>query len=323
MFKFKKMRVAVVDLGTNTFHLVIADLSADKFEIIHREKIAVKIGENGISKGVISQEAQQRALNTLEHYQSVILAYDVQKTRAIATSAFRNAVNGYEFALSIKDKLGFEVEIISGDDEALFIFQGVKLASSLDQKKALIVDIGGGSVEFIIGIYGQNVWQRSFEIGGQRLLDMFHQTDPIPLQNVELLKSFLNTKLKALFEAIETHQPDFLVGSSGSFDTLAEIFQKETSPDFNIENEKTSILPQEVFQSIYESILPKNKAERLMIPGMIALRADMIVVACVLIDTLLKKMPNNPILVSTFALKEGVLKQEMDSLAFDFQNNSD
>ncbi|MFQ3575631.1 MAG: exopolyphosphatase [Cytophagales bacterium] len=317
------MRIAVVDLGTNTFHLLIADLSNGHFEIIYREKTAVKIGKNGISKGLISDEAQFRALQTLEHFQTLINSYNVSKTRSIATSAFRNAVNGFEFANTIKDKIGFEIEIISGDDEASFIYEGVNLATNLCQKKALVVDIGGGSVEFIIGINGKKVWQRSYEIGGQRLMDMFHQKDPIPNANIDLLKSYLNTKLASLFDAINDFNPEYLVGSSGSFDTLAEIYQRETRPDFDIEKEKTTLLPVEVFYSIHQSILKKNKEERLKIPGMIELRADMIVVASILIETLLRRLPQNPILVSTFALKEGVLKQELDILAFDFQNNSD
>jgi exopolyphosphatase/guanosine-5'-triphosphate,3'-diphosphate pyrophosphatase len=316
------MRLAVLDLGTNTFHLLLAEIHEKNFTILKREKVAVKIGEKGISMGIINREAQQRALRAINYFMFIINEYKVDKIRAIGTSAFRNAHNRTELVQVIESIIGTKVEIISGDKEAYYIFKGVCLAVDLKNYKALIMDIGGGSVEFMVSIFGDCVWKASFEIGGQRLMDNFHQIDPIPLENVLALNNYLDTCLSPLSSEIEKFNPTVLIGSSGSFDTLVEIYKKTTQPDFFIESVSNAVLPKAAFLSIYENLLPLTRNQRMLIPGMIELRVDMIVVACIVINWVLKKVDSNDIIVSTFSLKEGVLSEEIEKLCFDMQNKT-
>lgn len=299
-------KIAVIDLGTNTFHILVAKAKEDVVEVLHREKVAVKIGEGGINAQIIIEEAQKRAIAALKHFKAVAERFDVQEIYATATSAIRNATNSTEITDKIFQETGIHVRVISGEEEAELIYGGVKKALRLHNEKSLIMDIGGGSVEFIIADDQQSYYKQSFEIGAQRLLDLFHHHDPMLPEELRQLEEYLHKSLVPLAKAIQKYKPDTLVGSSGSFDTLSDIYCKANNiaryPDAT-----EYPLTIESFFSIYQDILSRNKAERMQIPGMISLRVDMIVVACTLISHVLTQYNIRDIRVSSFALKEGLL----------------
>src|SRR5690606_25697024 len=124
----------------------------------------------------------------------------------------------------IQKRFDLKVNVINGDHEAQLIYEGIKLSGSLNGTTALMMDIGGGSVEFIIGNEKEAFWKRSFEIGGQRLLDLFPYHDPILPEEVDQLNTFLSKQLAPLVEAIEHFKPAQLVGASGTFDTLTDMY---------------------------------------------------------------------------------------------------
>src|ERR1700743_1392337 len=124
-------RFAVMDLGTNTFHLLIAEGDIDNFREVVHQHIAVKIGEGGINKGIITPAAFERGLNTMRSFQKEIEANGVQQVKAIATSALRSASNGNDFIKQVKAETGIHIEIINGDREAEYIYQGVKATNIL------------------------------------------------------------------------------------------------------------------------------------------------------------------------------------------------
>lgn len=307
------MRIAVIDMGTNTFHLLVADVENGQFETIYREKNAVKIGAMGINQGVITMEAQDRAITALKRFKQITKAENVQKVFATATSAIRNASNGQELTARIKQETDIEVNIISGEEEARLIYYGVGHALKLGDETSLIMDIGGGSIEFIIGTGQEIKWKHSFEIGGQRMIEQFHKHDPIQASEIDHVRSYLDGHLKLLFEKVEKYRPTTLIGSSGTFDTLSDIHRVilglEKSPDIT-----EFPLTVEGFNEILKDILVKNREDRLAMPGMIELRVDMIVVACILIDFVLKKTGIKNIRVSAYALKEGVLLNTIHNL---------
>lgn len=307
------MRVAIIDMGTNTFHLLIAEVRDHDFVILFKEKVSVRIGEGGISKGYITEEAAQRALKALSRFKEVISAEGVHSSFATATSAIRNAINGTEFTGRIYNELGIEVRIISGDEEAETIYYGVKRAVSLTDEVVLIMDIGGGSIEFIIGNNTDIFWKKSFELGGQRLIDRFHRHDPILTDEIQTLESYLEENLTPLFEACNIYRPATLIGSSGTFDTLADIYMLANKIEKNpLDTELPFTL--KAFAGIYEKVITLNRAERMLVPGMIEMRVDMIVVACCLVKFLLARHPFTRIRVSTYSLKEGVLAHLTDEL---------
>ena len=298
-------RVAIIDLGTNTFHLAVAEVVPGGFTILYRERQPVKIGMGGINQGIITEAGIDRALMTLASFKETLRDYQPSRVMAFGTSALRNAKNKNDVISKIIQTTGFECKIISGEEEAEYIYYGVRTAVSLGKEKSLIVDIGGGSVEFIIGNEKEIFWKHSFEIGAQRLLERFQKHDPITTEELAQVESHFDEQLTELMDAIQLHPVKTLVGSSGTFDTLSDIYciREGFTPEVTPETPLTI----QAFQEIYEELLQKNRAERLLIPGMIEMRVDMIVVACCLIQYLVKSLSLQKIRVSSYSLKEGVL----------------
>ncbi|WP_114778276.1 Ppx/GppA phosphatase family protein [Botryobacter ruber] len=307
-------RLALIDMGTNTFHLMITEVNPDgsRRDLV-KVKLPVRLGQGGISQGAIAPEPYARALATLKDFKAQIEAHGVSAVRAMATSMVRNAANGAAFVQDIREQTGIEVEVISGDREAELIYFGVRSAGVLDEQKALIIDIGGGSVEFIICNKREIFWKRSFELGAQRLMDRFFQQDPIPAESIAAEKAFLQEQLQPLTEAIAIHKPSVLVGSSGTFDTLCDIdaMRKGDTSRFPLPPPASALAVTDFYQ-IYADLLRKNHDERLAIPGMLEMRVDLIVVAGILIDFVLQQYQLQEIRVSAYALKEGVLQEMLN-----------
>jgi exopolyphosphatase/guanosine-5'-triphosphate,3'-diphosphate pyrophosphatase len=305
------MKQAVIDLGTNTFHLLIAETSEKGIDtVLLKENRFVQIGKGGINDGKIAPEAMQRAIATLQYFKEQLDKFeiDVKNVKAIATSAIRSANNQSTFLAEVKEKTGISVQIIDGNQEAVYIYEGVKWAIAIGNDPILVMDIGGGSVEFIIGNNTTIFWKISIEIGAQRLLDNFMQQDPILPENVIQLQSYLSEKLQPLYQAIQQYQPTQLIGSSGTFDTLCEMWYWKIEKRSILETDDTSyILPLTAFEYFYELLLPLNNAQRKTLQGMHQSRSEMIVVAVILLKTVLGYLPQKDILVSRYSLKEGVL----------------
>lgn len=222
--------VAAIDIGTNTAHLLVVELPSQKqifspFRILHKEKIATKIGEGGISNGFITEAAQERLLKALHQFCEVLEYYEIapESVHTIATSAFRNASNQKELVTKIQKEMGLQVQVISGDEEAELIYYGVKAALKIGKCNALIMDIGGGSVEFIVCNAEKMLWKQSFEIGAQRLLDRFMQNEKISSSERQALNNFLEQTLSPLSEILKIYPIEVLIGCSGTFDIIDDI----------------------------------------------------------------------------------------------------
>lgn len=298
-------RIAIIDLGTNTFNLLIAEKRMGRFATLHQERIAAKMGVGGINNGFITSEAIERVIGALKKFKLNIANWQVTQVTAFGTSALRSAKNGVELTEKIFIETGISVRIISGEEEAELIYLGVRNAVPLGSPKSLIVDIGGGSVEFIIANATEIFWKKSVEIGGQRLIEKFQHHDPILSEERAQIKDYLEVELAPLLSELKKHRPETLVGSSGSFDTLSEIYCNKQGLPFPREPETPLTIAG--FEAIFDELLSKPRRERLAIPGMIEMRVDMIVVACCLIQFLFKKHIFRSIRVSAYSLKEGVL----------------
>jgi exopolyphosphatase/guanosine-5'-triphosphate,3'-diphosphate pyrophosphatase len=300
-------RVAVMDLGTNTFHLLIAEGPTDSFkEIVHVHE-GVKLGEGGINKGIIQPVAFERGITTMQHFQSYIQAHEVHEVKAIATSAIRNAANGQDFIVQVKEKAGIQIELINGEQEAAYIYNGIKASGCLTNENALVMDIGGGSVEFIIGNKDEVLWKQSFEIGAARLMDKFHQTDPIPVQSIKELTRYLDGKLFDLFGAALQHKPSILIGSSGAFESFAEVIELEKGKPFNLKQTKFYEFDTDDLLDLIERLAKSTHHKRVATKGIIPVRVDMIVVASLITIYIMQKLGLTDVTMCTYSLKEGVL----------------
>jgi exopolyphosphatase/guanosine-5'-triphosphate,3'-diphosphate pyrophosphatase len=307
-------RVAVMDLGTNTFHLLIAEPDAQMFfrEIRH-EYVGVKLGEGGINEGTIKPDAYRRGVDTLNSFQELIAQYEVKQVKAIATSALRSASNGQQFIDEVQQHTGITIETISGDTEAGYIYEGVRASGCLQQSNSLIVDIGGGSVEFILGNNQHIIYKRSFEIGAARLIAKFHRTDPVTTAEKTELSQYLDSTLQPLFEAVAHESIDTLIGSSGAFETFAELVEAGKGNKFDLKQTPVYTFEGNELMEATNQIIHSNHDERAATPGIIAVRVDMIVVASLLTQYLMEKLNLQDVVMSAYSLKEGVLAEMFNS----------
>lgn len=302
------MRVAIIDLGTNTFNMLIADIQNDGFNVIFDTQISVKLGENGFNDKIIKPLAYERGVIVMQNYKDIQENYNVEKCFAFATSAIRSAKNGKDFVESVKRKTNIDINIINGEQEAEQIYKGVKLTGILTTQASLIIDIGGGSTEFIIANNQQIYWKKSFDIGISRLLQLFSPSDPITKDEIEIITKFFDTELDELFDKIKLFPINSLIGCSGSFESFSEMIVKQIylKPSLleNINNYKINT---EDFELIYNKLIYSNENERKKMEGLVSFRVDTIVYASILTRFIIQKLQIDNIFMSTYALKEGAI----------------
>ena len=301
-------RIAVIDLGTNTFNLLIVEVNPDKsYRQLFQTKISVKLAEGGINKGFIAPVPFQRGIDALKIHKQTIEKYKADQVFAFATSAIRGASNGIDFVKKAKEEIDVDIRIISGDKEAELIYYGVRSAVKMDEQTSLIIDIVGGSTEFIIGNKEKIIWKQSFLLGAARLLEMFAPGDPISEKEIKTIEDYLQQELQPLFEAVKKYPITELIGSSGSFDSLAEMVAHRfyTAEILNNKTEYTFNLDDCVI--VYESILKSTNAERMQMKGLVAMRVDMIVISSILVHFIISSLNIEKMRLSTYSLKEGVL----------------
>ena len=295
------MRKAVIDLGTNTFNLLIGDMINGKLNLVYTDKKPVLLGMGGINDKRISKEAMQRAVEAMVGFKSLCDEYEVEKIKAIGTSAIRDAVNQREFLETILSASGIEVEVVSGKREAELIMKGVRLTHYFEQP-TLIMDIGGGSTEFILCHQDEVLNSISTNIGVSRLYQqlgkpMDYTADQMETVLVELEK--YRVEFAAFCDA------ECLVGSSGSFETFYEMINKTPIPQVD-ESQEMSYT---AFEGVLDWTIGSHHNERIANPHIIPLRKDMIPIASLLIKWVLDQIEVHKIYVSPFSLKEGAFTE--------------
>ncbi len=300
--------LAVIDCGTNTFNLLIAHQQENGMPIKKiSTRSAVKLGEGGINKGFISATAFERGVSALVEFNKIIKKECVQNVLAFGTSALRDASNGSDFISEVIKKTGIEIKLIDGNNEAELIYFGNRLALPMNENISLIMDIGGGSNEFILANNTTIFWKQSFKLGAARLLEKFNPEDPISETTISNLDNYLSEQLVDLFEAIRIYKPIELIGSSGAFDSIIEMICGELEGEPLLDGKTGYIVDIENFYIIYDKIIASTILERKNIKGLLPMRVDMIVISCFLIHHILKNCNLRKIRVSTYSLKEGAL----------------
>lgn len=298
------MRAAVIDLGTNTFNLLVFELGGEGLHIVHSSELPVFLGKGGIEKGLISEDAFARGLDALEQCRNIATELGVERIDGFGTSALRNARNGSDFVHTAKGKLGIPITIIPGEEEAGMILDGVRLAVPLNNKPALIMDIGGGSTEFILATEKALMWKRSFELGVTRLRERMPISDPITVEEEARITAHLDDQLEPLYAVIERHEPHRLIGSAGSFDSLAQMISAANSAPLPPDATTLEFSAQD-FDALKDKLMRLTREERLRVPGLPEHRVDTIPYSLISIDRVLLAGGIRDLAWSRYALKEG------------------
>jgi exopolyphosphatase/guanosine-5'-triphosphate,3'-diphosphate pyrophosphatase len=303
------MRLAIIDMGTNTFNLLIAEVSENNnYQIIHKGKAGVKLGKGGINNKVITPEAFNRGISAIEEHLSTIKHYSCDKIYATATSGVRSTKNGKEFVDTLEEKFGINIQIISGDEEAELIYRGVKQAVHFNNENVLILDIGGGSNEFIIANNLGLLWKHSFQLGIARLLDMFDPSDPITLDEIKNVEHFIDANLKDLYDAVEKYSPQKLVGCSGTFDSFREmILAKNGGIPEEVKKKNSYPINIQDYEFLHIDLIKSTLEERKKMEGLELVRVEMIVLASIFVNFIIRKLNIKSLTQSAFAIKEGLV----------------
>lgn len=301
--------LAIIDLGTNTFHLLLAEIDErEDFKIQEKFKEPVEFGEHGLDSGQISPQAYERGLQAIRRLHQIIASRQVAEVRAFATSAIRSASNGKEFIARVKEETGMEIKVINGNEEASLIFEGVRNGIQLPpDSDVLVLDIGGGSVEFIVTRDGKPMLLRSLDIGAARLLGRFQPSDPMKPADLRGIREYLYQTMSGLLGELKEFDIRLLVGASGTYETLSAMIAHRKKDYLSSENLNSYRYSAREFRELHKVLLHSTIEERLVIPGMDPLRAEMICMGSLLIEILLEEIGVKEMMVSTYALKEGIL----------------
>lgn len=310
------MRIAVIDCGTNTFHLIIAEINeARGVKKIHKETLAVKLGEGAFAAGRITPAAMQRGIEAMQRFSEQAQRHKAEKTFAFATAAVRSAANGMEFIGRVKEESGIEIKLISGEEEAELIYYGVRQAVTMTEKVSLIMDIGGGSTEFIACNQEKIFGRFSFQLGASLLLQKFRPSDPVAGSEISTMENFFDETLHPLWMFLKAiPKADSLIGSSGSFDTFAQLAGWQFHNEDVLRGKTEYAISMDEYFKIHDVLMHSTRSERAALKGMVPLRVDMIVVASLLLNFVLKKTGIHRITWSDYALKEGMLSRVVQGL---------
>jgi len=301
------MRIAAVDVGSNSIHMVVAQVEADgRFHVLDRAKDMVRLGRRTLNSGRLSPQAMADGVRTLSAFRTLAERQGVTRITAVATSAVREAANGGDFIKKVEDDVGLRIKVIPGREEARLIYLGVRHAVDLTGKQTLIVDIGGGSVEFILIEGGTPVSLESHKIGVARLSERLFSNDPPEPEEIDALESHLADQLDPMLSEFRGHGVRRVVGTSGTLLNLIAIagHLRGEPPDLHLNN--FAVTASEIAK-VRRLLSRSSREERLRIKGLDDKRADLIVAGAVLGDYILSRVGAKQLVACTWALREGVL----------------
>lgn len=301
-------RVAAIDMGTNSFHLLVGEVDElGNLNILDREREVIRLGSHqGEDLSVISPGEIEKAIDILNGFKN-LAEYHNAKLRAIATSAVREAKNRNNFIEKVLRETGIIVEIIDGKFEAELIYSGILKALDLKDKKTLCIDIGGGSTELLLGYNGKSSIAESIKIGAVRLSKKFFPDYILNTDSIDACYSYIESQLNYVKKSLEGKKIDLAVGTSGTIISTAILIQK------NILSSKSKKLngftfTKEQFYKLYDIVIQKKTpAERIYIPGMELKRADIIPAGLIILKNVFDGLNISSIIVSEFALREGII----------------
>jgi exopolyphosphatase/guanosine-5'-triphosphate,3'-diphosphate pyrophosphatase len=300
------MRIAALDLGTNTFHLLIAE-NKTGVKFLLKKTIVVKLGREGFNNGLISTAAFTRGINALKKFSVYLKKFKPDKIVALGTSALRKCTNGNDFVSEGSKIIESKIEIIAGEKEAALIYKGVKNSFKIQDETALIMDVGGGSVEFIVCTCKKILWKKSIEAGAARLLELFSPSDPMNRKEKKAIENYLAEKFSEVVKNIRKYKPQIILGSSGSFDSFALMYAIKKSKTGTYKHNTSFEIPLREYFSMHHKLLSSTKEQRLKTKGLHRMRVDMIVPASMCIYFILKNSGIKKLYRSAYSLKEGIV----------------
>jgi len=308
----KNRILAAIDMGTNSIHMVVVRIIPElpAFMIIEREKDTVRLGDRDPDTHNLKPEVMQRAISTLHRCREVAKSLNAEQIIAVATSAVREAPNGRDFLKQVEAETGLVVDLISGQEEARRIYLGVLSGMEFNNQPHIIIDIGGGSTELILGDSHEPRSLSSTKVGAVRLSAEFITTDPISNSEFYYLQAYIRVMLERAVDDLKANlkpgESPRLVGTSGTIETLAMIHARE----------KYGMIPNPLngyqfslkdLREIVNRLRKMNNSERATIPGMSDRRSEIILAGALILQEAISLLGLESITICERSLREGVI----------------
>ena len=301
------MRIAAIDIGTNSVHMIVVRVRADQsFEVIDREKFMVRLGAGGLDGKALTDEAMSAALQALSTFRRLADSHGVDEILAGATSATREAANGGEFLARIERETGIRPMVLTGAEEARLIHQAAVYGVDVGSARAVVIDIGGGSVEITLGTGTSIQLARSFKIGVIRLTERFVKTDPLSERDERRLERHVLDEIDKYCEQISAIGFDRVIGTSGTILSLGVVAATEARGAVPTELRNLRVSTKQI-RRVRKSVCELDLEQRLTIPGLDPRRADLVVGGAVLLDTILRRIEAEDLTLCDLALREGLV----------------
>lgn len=311
----KQSRLAAIDIGTNSFHLVVVEIKDGTVRVLDRAKENVRLGSGSKDMKLITADAMQRGLRALKTF-SIIAKSHRAPIRAVATSAVREAVNQVEFLKRVQKETGVAIEVVSGFEEARLIYLGVLQALPIFSHRVLCMDIGGGSVEFLVGIRGHAKFANSLKIGCIRLTQRFFSGPKIKPKNIEACRKHIRGFLSPVRREVKRHDFEFSVGSSGTIQNVANMIRAMRGDIMDASINNFTFTAEEL-SKITRTVLKAETAEqRLRITGLDPKRVDIITAGILVLEESFRTLRIKRMVVSEYALREGITYDYLQNRRF-------
>lgn len=299
--------IAAVDIGTNSIHMIVAEMRKRGYRVVDREKEMVQLGLGSLDGAPLNDDAIDRAVSALKRMSEVARGWDVDEIIAVATSAVREAPNRREFIRRVRDEAGMRVRVISGEEEADYIYRAVRTAVDLDGSTALCVDIGGGSVEFIVGTASEIYFTASEPLGALRLAQRFRLEDRPAPSDIEACRLFTAQHLKRLQKRIRPIGVDCGIGTSGTIQALAGL----TAPGDQTASSALRAVKREALDEIVSALANASASERVEKFNLDEKRARNIVAGALVLHELMSILGLPSVLACPVAIREGILENRL------------
>jgi len=301
--------IAAIDLGTNSFHLLIVhpEKTGCKFKVLDHVKETIRLGSGSTDMKYLSENAVARAIEALKRFKHMADSYDAQ-IRAIGTSALREALNRNRFITRVKAETGIFVEAVSGFEEARLIYLGVLQALPLFNRRTLLFDIGGGSTEFLIGVRRRVLYGNSLKLGAMRLTQRFFPDGKFRPSAVKECREYVSGMLSPIVREVRKRGYEVAVGSSGTLLTVARVVCGKTKrPNGAGPQLNGMVIPSEQMLEALDDIISARTIKNVAgIPGIEADRADIIVGGAIVLEQIFKRLRLPQVTLSEASLQEGI-----------------
>lgn len=301
------MRVAAIDIGTNSVHMIVVRVRPDlSFEVIDREKVMVRLGAGGLGGKALTSESMQSALQALSKFSRLAQSHGVDDIVAVATSATREARNGGEFLARIARETGIRPRVIAGAEEARLIHQAAVYGVHVAAGRAVVIDIGGGSVEITLGTGTTIELARSFKVGVIRLTEQFVKSDPISERDERRMSGHILREIDRYCDQVTAAGFDRVIGTSGTILSIGAVAAAAAGHGVGRELRNLRVSAKQI-RRIRKEVASLDIERRLAIPGLDPRRADLVVAGAILLDTILRRLGATELTLCDLALREGLV----------------